>query len=191
MESALVHNQSFSGAPRSAAHTSIEKCCPRTVAHTSLQKRCPQSVAHASSHPESLTEKGEPRFRKRISRIQFQAVVAPTTPPTTYATTASCAVPNVDIKRWLLQPPPPTIYATTAPCAVPNVDKGLSISSGGCSNHSCEKSQPQREDHANREDSISGAETPRKEPPGFNSESEVISHPGLGIPSHPSLGIPE
>ena len=51
--------------------------------------------------------------------------------------------------------------------------------------------QPQREDHANREDSISGAETPRKEPPGFNSESEVISHPGLGIPSHPSLGIPE
>ena len=110
--------------------------------------------------------------------------------------------PGFNFKRWLLQPPPQPHMLPPRRARYP-----MSISSGGCSNHppqpymlpprrarypmsikgcsnhSCEKSQPQREDHANREDSISGAETPRKEPPGFNSESGVRNHLGLGIES--------
>ena len=174
MESALVHNQSFSGAPRSAAHTSIEKCCPRSVAHTSSQKRCPQSVAHASSHPEA-----RPRSAAHTS-------IEKCCPRTVAHTSLQKRCPQCGAR---FVPPREPYRERRTTLQETNLQD--SISSGGCSNHSCEKSQPQREDHANGEASISGAETRRKEPPGFNSESEVISHPGLGIPSHPSLGIPE
>ena len=171
-------NESRLGGISVSTQSEFQRCPPISGAHFDREVLPPSSRAHFVTEtvpPISGARFVPPRDATTLSGAHFDREVLP---------------PN-SRAHFVTETVPP-MWRTLRPTQrAPNVDKGLSISSGGCSNHSCEKSQPQREDHANREDSISGAETPRKEPPGFNSESEVISHPGLGIPSHPSLGIPE